>query len=377
MTRNMKLPLAMVVTMGVMLADASEAFAYRYLVCQIGNQTQTIRWRGRSEVTFRAGENSYATQARRDALEAAIRRWNQAPDTLDFDVSYGHSITLPSLNTRSEIYYSTNELLLDGAPAVAIAVRLCNIFDPGEIIAYDILFNNDVDWMNYRKRTLSSAYDGPYRTVRTTAIHELGHAKGLKHENGTMNVMGSDRTHVHANGERLRAYVGEDAGQGAVVLYGEDANDRRDVAVSHRKYGGKNGEYSSHRGCRVYNEDGEILSNSWSEEFSVRFYRVRPAQTVLAQFTYENNGRKDEEVAKVDYFISTNTRITTSDRKIASGQVTVRRNRVYTSRRRLRIPDDLSPGRMYFIGAYIDPDNAIPEVTAVNNATYLAIWVRN
>ena len=85
---------------------------------------------------------------------------------------------------------------------------------------------------------------------------------GLAHSKSSYQIMGNDVTHIHANGNTTRAYFGEDAGDGAVFLYGEEEHDVEDVSLSHWKYGGYSGEYSTHVRTQMYALNGPLLPSS-------------------------------------------------------------------------------------------------------------------
>ncbi|MCA9468463.1 MAG: hypothetical protein KC643_23895, partial [Nitrospira sp.] len=94
------------------------------------------------------------------------------------------------------------------------------------------------------------------------------------------------------------------------------------------------------------------------------------------EMSYENLGSGCKNNVPVKYYISTNDLITTWDRHIGTGSVSVCRNTVYTTKNTtLTIPNDLTSGANYHIGAIIDPDNAIAESNEANNSSYVGIRI--
>src|SRR3546814_15092552 len=112
--------------------------------------------------------------------------------------------------------------------------------------------------------------------------------------------MGSDFEHIHVNGATATAYIGEDASDGAVFLYGTRAPAFEDVAVVHWKYSGASGEYSDHTKTVVYNSGGAVLPTV--NVAGETGYRVDRGQTVRAEFPYEHHGpatkRRLQEIGK-------------------------------------------------------------------------------
>lgn len=336
---------------------------------------QKEKWAAET-TTMRLGNVSFAPGAWRDAMTTAINRWNQNPSEFRFGVSYNDaSVSLD--NGQSEAWFSDDAGLLDGAPAVTFIQWDCIdywIFGTDvEITEADIVFDVAESYTTSTSKSNLWGYGGSYRPFQTTAMHELGHALGLAHTNNTYNMMGQDWTHTHANGSTTRAYSGEDANNGAVYLYGSYTGTLEDLAVTHWKYSGASGEYSTHVRTRVLDSAGNPLP-SYNDAGELRYY-VSRGQTVRLELTYENNGKTTTTVP-VGYYVSTNDFISTGDTWLGDGSVSLGRNTVFTtSNTYLAIPSSLNYGQKYWLGAVIDRNGAVGEITESNNATYVPIQV--
>lgn len=105
-----------------------------------------------------------------------------------------------------------------------------------------------------------------------------------------------------------------------------------------------------------------------------RRYLVDKGQTVQVEFTYENNGKTTQD-ASVGYYLSGNDKITTGDLQIGTASFELGRNSVHTTRVSVKIPVFVPAGDLY-VGAIIDWNNQIDEMSAANNATYIPIRVK-
>ena len=362
-----KLILATVALTSFLTFGTTEAAAWR--TCD-GNK---IKW-GSNTKTFRASNVSFPSgSSYLSALQTVISRVNDNPSKFNFSLQTGDT-SVGFDNGQNETWFTNDADALDGAPAVAFSWTHCYWLFGWHygIDEVDVVFNNNVAYTSSANRASSITYGGSFRPFRTTATHEFGHAMGLLHENRYYNIMGQDWDFVHANGNSTRAYLGEDAANGAVILYGTTTGSMEDVSLSHHKYLGTSGEYSTHQSTRLYNSTGGNLSSFTNSGETV--YRVNKGQTVRLELTAENNGKTSQN-PQVGYYISTNNIISTGDQNIGTGSLTLTRNVPYTFTRTLTIPSSLNSGQYYWIGAVIDNNNAISESTGTNNSTYLRIYV--
>ncbi len=323
------------------------------------------KWGGNS-ANLRASKVGFPVGPWRDALTEAVQEWNKNPSKFNFSLSYNED-GVGRGNLQNEVWWTSD---LD-APAVAYYWYSCLT---GHLLEADVVFKNTVSYATSHTKTGLIPYGGGGRPFQNTAIHELGHALGLAHENDEYNAMGQDWDHIYANGIYAAGYAGEDAGDGAVDLYGNN-NATTDLGVVHWRWTGRSGEYSTHARTRLFNDATGAELTFYTDNGEPR-YNVTPGQRVRLELTYENNGSSTRNGVPVKYYVSTNDYISTWDREIGSTTYNLGPNTVYTTTTTLTIPGDLTRNTKYHLGAIIDPANAYPEINEINNATYVGIHVR-
>lgn len=301
----------------------------------------------------------------RTALSNVVSRFFNNPSDFWFTQTWNDG-SIGFDNGQNEVWFSA-----DPKYNPAYTFWWYNIF--GDVKEADCVFYNGEAYTTSMTKTDLWTFGGAYRPFETTAAHEYGHASGLSHENDEYNIMGQDWTHIHCNGQTARSYVGEDACDGLVSLYGRYSNgDIQDLSVTLHRYKGKSGEYSTHKMGKMTNSDGVTLS---SASFNgQRRYNVSRGQLVNVEFTYENEGETTKTV-NIAFYISTNSSISTADRRIATGWVKEARGNVHQVATSLYIPEDLTVGKTYYLGVIIDYDNTVAEVDNANNAAYHIIKV--
>ncbi|MBW8042563.1 MAG: matrixin family metalloprotease [Planctomycetes bacterium] len=376
-----------------------DAKGYAWLECKSSDDPYT--WDGKY-IKWYAGTNSFKSgSSRRTALVRALGRWNQAPGGFTYsDSVYWNDTSVSRTNKNTEVWFSNT---LASGSATCYTDYYC-LGNKEYIKKADIVFDNAVSW-SYTTNQFSkeatfinsytgNVYGGSRRSFVTTALHEMGHALGLLHENRRLNIMGQDMSHLHANAGKIRAYVGEDAVNGEIYLYGMTGNIlKEDLSVSHWKFwkkGGTDNEYSLHILTKMYYvNSGNVVSGNWAEEIGVdglgvRLYKVKKGTSYKVQFTYENNGYYDLSGVKVGFYISSNNNITTMDYRFDSRTFTLTRDRPFTKKLTLTIPSNmtvlgqtfpLTVGQIYWLGVIVDYKNSILEFSEDNNAAYLAIKI--
>lgn len=357
---------------------AAPAEAYRYRFCG----DRPLRLSGNNHGIF-ASTTSFPAGAWRDGLQNSVNQFNRNPSNFWYTL-YSDTNGVALGNGQSEVWGSTNQSILQNAPAIAYSWWQCwwNPFTgwtvymtEGDVIFdYTSTASNPFEWTPTRTRTLLTRYGGTRRLLQGTAVHEFGHAIGLLHVNTTYNVMGQDFTHLHTNSTTTNAYIGEDAANGAAFLYGNWASGPNDVAVEHWKYLGANGEYSTHQFTRLYNASGGALPT-----FSVNGmtgYQVRRGQIIRAEFTFENLGRATVSNLPIRFYVSGNDLITTTDRLILSiTGASLARNTVSTWIYNMTIPSNLLLNTTYYLGPQVNPLRTIAEGDYSNNGTFHPIRI--
>jgi hypothetical protein len=360
-----------VIGVALALIQTNTAFGYSTSTC-LGEK---LKWDSNSR-TVGASSVSFPSGYWRNGLQDGVNAFNLNPSKFRYSLATDGG-GVGRNNGQSESWGGTGSIL-QGAPAIAYSYWTCFWFF-GDIVhmdEVDIVFDYSSPWQWTADRAKSSLirYTGSLRPLQTTAAHEFGHGLKLNHVNTEYNVMGTDFEHIHVNSSTARAYMGEDAADGATFLYGARSTSWEDVGVVHWKYSGASGEYSDHTKTQIYTSAGGALPT-----FTVNGetgYRVSPGQVVQAEFTYENMGKSTQSNIRVGYYISTNDLITTFDSRIGSGSFTLSRDNVYTRTVTLTIPKNLSTNTSYWLGVIIDDNDAITESVEWNNATYIPIRVQ-
>ncbi|MCB1885724.1 MAG: hypothetical protein KDG89_17340 [Geminicoccaceae bacterium] len=206
---------------------------------------------------------------------------------------------------------------------------------------------------------------------------------GLVHENGQYNIMGTDFTHIYRNGNTAYSALGEDAASGLVALYNLSTNSsRQDVGIAHWLYYGANGEYSRHSRTNLTNNTNgadlpfpEFGPKSIINFTGERIYKVLRGQTIKKQLI-ENNGKSAQSGIFIKNYLSGDSNIKTGDTLLDTNTLpTIVRDMPYQYIASLTIPSS-TPVGYYFLGAIIDPNNALTEVHESNNVATWAVHVQ-
>ena len=352
---------SLIIAAAGLAAVTMPAHAYRYRTCD----GIALKMPSNNITTF-ASANSFPTGYWRDGLQNAINQFNRNPSNVFYTLATDTN-GLGLNNGQNEVWGSSDQAILQGAPAIAYSYWDCywwfgtvaRMKEGDVIFDYTNTAANPFEWTATRSKTALFNYTGSGRLLQATAIHEFGHAAGLLHEANTYNVMGSDFSHVHTNGATTNAYIGENTGNGLVVLYGLWASGPLDLGVVHWRRVGFSGEYSTHDRTRIFNAaTGAVLPTI--NVAGETGFQVRRGQTIRAEFTYENNGRATVTSAPLRYYVSSNDTISTTDRLLASSTITLSRDSVSTASVTLTIPTNL-PFANHWLGVVINPTGSIAE----------------
>ena len=317
---------------------------------------------GSNKIVMRASSVSFPSgSSYRTALGTITSRYYNNPSEMWFEQRYDDT-SVGFDNDQNEVWFSGSSSY---DPAVTFT---WTSWWSGDIVEADVVFYSGESYTTSMNKTSLWSYGGSYRPFETTAIHEYGHAAGLAHESDEYNVMGQDWTHINCNGNTCRSYVGEDASDGLVALYGRASGGVfEDVSVSLFKWSGRSGEYSTHALSGVYTTAGATVSSAAYN--GQRRYNVSKGSTYQFEFSYENNGETTQSV-RAGYYLSTDNYISTSDTLLATTTFSLGRDSVLTYRRSLTIPTNISANTTYYIGVIVDDDNRLAETDSANNAAY-------
>ena len=178
------------------LCVAGEASAYRWNKCR----RNRLHW-DHSPVRFRVSEVSLAPGGPYAvALQEAADRWNKSPSDFRYNLTCGER-RVGTRSRQNEIWFSSTI----SAPAVTKYRRRRVSCRFKEV---DIIFRTTGGYTTSRNRDMLWPYGGGFRPFQSTALHEFGHAQGLKHSRENYSVMGIDWTHVHTNGSTSTSYAG-------------------------------------------------------------------------------------------------------------------------------------------------------------------------
>lgn len=341
----------------------TEAQAYTWWTCGGTN----VKWPF-NFVTLRASQVGFPSgNPYRTALGTVATRFSNTPSKMNYFIQYDEPLVGHD-NGQSEVWW-------DSPPAIT-APAYANIWWNGscQIVEGDVVFNNTVSYTTSTTKASLTPYGGSFRPFHTTAMHEFGHIQGLGHTNNVYSIMGQDWDHIHSNSATATGYPGEDAVAGSVAVYGLDPALVQDLGISHWRWTGASGEYSTHARTRLFTTGNVELPKVAGTAEPV--YQVNKGQQVKLELTYENMGATSPLTAKIGYYVSTNDTISTADTFLGEGAVTIYRNSPDTTNNTfLWIPSNLVSGQTYYLGGIIDYDGAVSEVYEANNATYLAIRI--
>ncbi|HKI01002.1 MAG TPA: PKD domain-containing protein [Thermoanaerobaculia bacterium] len=327
--------LRILATAFVLTTASLPLFAWNYDTC-FGNR---LTWSGNSP-GFTAANVSFSNSTTRNALEAAMGAWNIAPATnFRFGLSYGNLTAATQPNFSNEIIFS-----YDGFDANTLATTY-KVHNCANITEKDVVFNAGRTWSFSTNPVSLPTRNDSAVSFPLVAIHELGHALGLNHQNSTLATMSPLYPNGGPVGNMGQQYFQPlpDDVHGDRVGYGTCCAVRDLVASAY-------GSYNE-------TQTGPIIPASEA-------YRGR--RTGFG-FSVGNRGSVSETV-QVKFYFSTDRWIDTSDMYLGSTTVSLAPGAVNPA---AAVYYDFPlnfPLGIYYFGYIVDPSNTIGEADEANNA---------
>ena len=233
-------------------------------------------------------------------------------------------------------------------------------------------------------------YGGSNAHLVATIMHELGHSAGLHHEGEVMNLMGGTNL-LATNGDKVDAYIGEDAANGLIALHGLSPQALEEISVSHWRYGDKlaakdGSVFSLHYRTRLFDANNTELpltcpyrhpdlNGALISACPEPVYQVHPGQTVKLEFTFENAGKTQAIGINADYVLSTDAIIDDSDQRLLSKKYLLKRDgQPSTINTQITLPKALAANSQFWLGCRINiARRGLKESNVANNVAYIAI----
>jgi hypothetical protein len=318
------------------LIGSTAAHAYGWQTCDGNKIRYDNQWTNMyiSTTSFPAG-SSWDSR-----LQNAMWHWNNVKgSTWDFYVGRDTDGTHNSSNGRNEVYLDNSVTL----PTLAVTHRRYHCYWlfgwHYEIDESDIAFNNNISW---NLGALGYGTPGSPYSFEGIAMHELGHALGLNHEDRWIATMNSYYRNGGTVGHWKEWDPLPDDRAGIRYLY-PDSTTERDVAGS------------------VYRRTGSGSSGLVASPSS-----ANRGSNVTLQFTFHNMSTSTQTF-NIGFYLSTNDYISTGDRLLGTNTgAWASAGASGTFTRTVTIPGNVSPGR-YWLGYIVDFDNRLGESNEGNN----------
>jgi len=319
---------------------SSTAHAYYYRTCD-GNK---IRWNSAWTNMYISTTSFPAGSSWDSRLQNAMWHWNNVKQSgFNFYVGRDTDGSHSSSNGVNEVYLDNS--LTGSTLAVTLTRYHCYWLFGWHygIDETDIGFNNNKSWstgsLNY------SNLGSPYN-FEGVALHELGHALGLLHEDRWMATMNSYYPNSGTLGQGNEWDPLADDRQGVRYLY-PDGTGETDVAASAFK--------------RTGTGSSGIVSSPAS---------AARGTYVTIEYTFMNQGTASQSF-DIGFYLSTNNYISIYDTLLGTNYgAWASPGGIGTYSRTLYIPTSVTPGT-YYLGFMVDSNSAVAENHEGNNAMHV------
>ena len=287
-------------------------------------------------------------------IQSAMNEWNAvAGSNFTYNIAHYSENVINTANGRNEIAFVN----MTSAELGVTYFRTDKTASSYKILETDIHMdvNPALDWYYYKFNGLNI---GERYNFELAVLHELGNALGLKEQYNISSTMHSSYFYGGSIGFHLDAEPHADDRLGIRTLY-PDSSTERDLSVSRFSHGPL----------------GISPVNYSPLSFDGTSYTVQKGYEYDIGYTVENLGTQTENTS-LQFYISTNTYISTADIQVGSKSLTIQPgtsvtgNNFDTVGHPITIPSGL-PSGTYYIGYIVDPYSLIPESTHSNN--YIAL----
>lgn len=287
------------------------------------------------------------------AISSAFDAWNfETPGTrLRFNYVFTSDTTWAEGDGQSTVGFT--EAFPWGGPDI-LAVELtryatCFFGGTGWITESDVMFNphEDIFWsaaLNpFPPVNQEQILDFDLVNLKLVAIHELGHSLGLGHEDDVLATMNSVYPNAGVIGGANDVHPHADDVRGNRAGYGTCCTERDVYATTYRR--------------------GSLAG--LSEHIPPPATSFRGHRTGY-QFTIGNRGTTNEGSVRVQFYLSPDRTITTSDTSLGAATYSLNNGVEVTNTVFVTVPTGLTPGNYHF-GYIVDPLGSIVEIDEGNN----------